>query len=305
MRIKREEIVLLALRTAYQQGDFMSEQKGAPALASAEDVQTLENVLKDTPTSAHSRAWLLKRAAIGAGVVAAATPLGRALASGGGDTPQTVGTTAVTAETLAVTYLTTLIGKLGSGLGKAEQPLKAANAAEEDHYMFLSKAGFKPQTTKFWIPDAAFQAKNVAATVEVLETVFVNAYLIGTTVFANAKSAQLARYAGEIAGVEAEHRTLARQLQGKLPDNLAFESYKVKTMQDIVGELQAAGIGFGQQGSKLGAYYTYSGTTPSTVVALDDNAPDQAVPFPKPMLVAVKAAHATKKMPHGTPVVTG
>lgn len=285
----------------------MPKQQRAPGLSCAEDVQTLENVLADTPTSARSRAWLLKRAALGVGIAAAATPVGRVLAGSSADTPKDVGTTAVTAEALAVTYLTALIGKLGSGLGKAEQPLKAANAAEQDHYTFLSKAGFTPLTTKFWIPDAAFKPANVAPTIEALETIFVNAYLIGTTVFANAKNAQLARYAGEIAGVEAEHRTLARQLQGKLPDNLAYESYKVQTMHDIVGELQSAGIGFGQQGSQPGSFYTYNGTTSSTVVALDNDAPDQAVPFPTPMLAAVKAAQATKrkKMPSGTPVVTG
>ncbi len=282
----------------------MWEKQGAP-FASAEDVQTLENVLNDTPTSRRSRAWLLKRAALGAGVVAAATPIGRVLASGSADTAQDVGATAVTAEALAVTYLTELIGRLGSRLGKAELPLKAANQAEQDHYKFLSGAGFKPQTTKFWIPDAAFEPAKVAPTIEVLETVFVNAYLIGTTVFAKAKNATLARYAAEIAGVEAEHRTLARQLQGKLPDNLAYEIYKVKTLSAAVSEIEAVGIGFGQQGSQPGKFYTYSGTTPSTVVALDNDAPDQSVPFPVPHLAAVKGAHKPRSMPKGNPVLTG
>lgn len=287
----------------------MSKQNEAPPFASAEDAQRLENMLADTPASPRSRAWLLKRAAIGAGVVAAATPLGRALAKSAADTPSDVGTTAVTAEALAVTYLTELIGRLGSKLGKAELPLKAANQSEQDHYTFLSKAGFTPLTTKFWIPDAAFVPAKVAPTIEVLETVFVNAYLIGTTVFANAKNDTLARYAAEICGVEAEHRALARQLQGKLPDNLAYESYKVKTLSEIVAELKAAGIGFGQQGSQPGAFYTYNGTTASTVVSLDNNAPDQGVPFTVPHLVGVKGATHTaaapKRMPRGNPVLTG
>lgn len=281
----------------------MSDENGA--YASAEDVQVLENVLNDTPTSPRSRAWLLKRAALGAGVAAAATPIGRVLASSGGDTAQSVGTTAVTAEALAVTYLTEMLGRLGSKLGAAELPLKAANRSEQDHYAFLSGAGFKPETTKFWIPDAAFEAKNVAPTIEVLETIFVNAYLIGTTVFAKAKNAKLARYTAEIAGVEAEHRTLARQLQGKLPDNLAYEIYKVKTMSGAVSEIESAGIGFGKQGSQPGAFYTYSGTTAATVVALDNNAPDQTVPFPVPHLSAVKGAHRTNGMRNGNPVMTG
>jgi hypothetical protein len=282
----------------------MRKEQGAP-FASAEDVQTLENILGDTPMSPRSRAWLLKRAALGVGVVAAATPVGRVLAGTTGDTAGDVGTTAVTAEALAVTYLTELIGRLGSKLGKAELPLKAANQSEQDHYAFLSGAGFKPLTTKFWIPDAAFDPAKVAPTIEVLETIFVNAYLIGTTVFAKAKNATLARYAAEIAGVEAEHRTLARDLQGKLPDNLAYEIYKVKTMSAAVAEIEAAGIGFGKQGAQPGAFYTYKGTTPSTVVALDNNAPDQKVAFPVPKLVAVKGARHTNRMPKGNPVLTG
>ncbi|HZT53742.1 MAG TPA: ferritin-like domain-containing protein [Gaiellaceae bacterium] len=263
----------------------MSEHDRTSAFGAAEDVHRLENVLADTSASPHSRSWLLKRAALGVGVVAAASPLGRALAATGTDTPQAVGVTAVTAEALAVTYLTALIGRLGSGLGAAEEPLRAANQAEQDHFAFLSGAGFTPLTTTFWIPDAAFDPAQVAATVETLETVFVNAYLIGVTVFANAGSADLARYAGEIAVVEAEHRALARQLQGKLPDNLAFERYTVGTLDAVVGELTATGIGFEERGSQPGAFYGYQGPSPSTVVPLDNDAPDQAVPFPQPMLV--------------------
>lgn len=295
-----------------------------PGGLTADDVTLLERVLADTPVEANTRRRLLKRAALGAGALAAAAPLGRAARAFGAttaDTPTDVGTTAATAEALAVTFLTTLITKLGTGLGPALDPLKAANQAEQDHFAFLTGAGFKPQTTKFWIPDAAFVPANVAPTIEKLETIFVNAYLIGTTVFATASNATLARYAAEIAGVEAEHRTLARQLQGKLPDNVAFESYTVKTLSQIVSEITDLGIGFGQQGSSPGAFYTYGGTTPSTVLSLDTNAPDDKVAFTLPTLVAAprkrtvkqakkpthKARRATapRSMPKGNPKLTG
>jgi hypothetical protein len=296
----------------------------------ADDVQLLDRVLADAPVSPRSRGWLLKRAALGVGVAAAATPfarVGRAFGAATADTPTDVGVTAATAEALAVTYLTQLIGTLGSGLGPALDPLKAANQAEQDHYAFLTGAGFQPLTKQFWIPDAAFVAANIAPTIEALETIFVNAYLIGATVFATGSNATLARYAAEIAGVEAEHRTLARQLQGKLPDNLAYESYAVKTLGEIVGQIQALGVGFGAQGSAAGKFYTYNGTTASTVLTLDTNAPDETVPFTVPTLVAApkpkpkprkkpkpkpKSGSAGKhrarpphSMPKGTPKVTG
>lgn len=292
----------------------------APILS--EDLDRLDNVLVDTHIPSTTRRSLITRAAAGvagAGVLGALGSAPAALASGNGINQ--IVTDAVTAEALAVTFLTTLITKLGTGLGPALDPLKAANQAEQDHFAFLTGAGFKPQTTKFWIPDAAFVPANVAPTIEKLETIFVNAYLIGTTVFATASNATLARYAAEIAGVEAEHRTLARQLQGKLPDNVAFESYTVKTLSQIVSEITDLGIGFGQQGSSPGAFYTYGGTTPSTVLSLDTNAPDDKVAFTLPTLVAAprkrtvkqakkpthKARRATapRSMPKGNPKLTG
>lgn len=247
---------------------------------SADQLQTLENTLEETPTPGHTRRWLLRRAALGAGVGAVAAPVAGVLAKGGSDSPQAVGTDAVTAEALAVTYLTHLLEKAGSGLGAGLVPIKAALAAEQDHYTFLAGAGFKPLTTSFWIPDAALQAANAAKVIEVFETIFVNAYLIGTTVFAQAGNATLARYAAEIAGVEASHRTLARFLQGKLPDNLAYESYKVKDLGAIVGQIEATGVGLGKKGSSPGAFYTYAPPPSSLTVGLDNSAPDQAIPLP-------------------------
>jgi hypothetical protein len=82
-----------------------------------------------------------------------------------------------------------------------------------------------------------------------------------------------ARYAGEILGVEAEHRALARHAQGKLPDNVGFEVYKIKTIGGIVGALEAAGIGFGKRGKGPGAFYTYKPPSPSVVERLSSNRP--------------------------------
>lgn len=244
-------------------------------MITADDVQTIENVLADTSTTGHTRAWLLKRAALGAVAASALGRAGTAMAASTADTVESVVTTAVTAEALAVTYLTGVIENLGSDptIKKFLPVLKAANAAEHDHYKALKSLGGKPLTLKFWAPDAFFEPKNVFPVIETAETVFVNAYLLGITVFTKAGKTDLARYAGEILGTEAEHRALARFAQGKLPDNLGFESYALKTTKQHVAALEKAGIGFGKAGSKPGKFYSYSEPPSSALASIDNESP--------------------------------
>jgi len=247
-----------------------------PVLLSADDAQTVENVLADTDTPATTRRWLLERAAVGAAAasaVGAFGPASSALARGRGDSVKTVGTTAVTAEALAVTFLTEVIRRGGLST-QVDQVLRAANAEEERHFRVLRKSGFKPLTDRFWIPDAFFgggDEKKVAAVIEIAETLFVNAYLIGITTFARAGKTDFARYAGEILGTEAEHRALARFVQGKLPNNVAFEGYRYSRMSHIVKALEAAGVGFGTKGSAAGAFHTFRGAGNAVVPITNKN----------------------------------
>ena len=81
------------------------------------------------------------------------------------------------------------------------------------------------------------------------------------------------RYAGEILGVEAEHRALARFALGKLPNNVGFEVYKIHTIGGIVQALENAGIGFGKQGKRPGAFYHFHAPPANTVVPLQSNSP--------------------------------
>lgn len=237
-----------------------------------DDVQTLDNVFEHHRLPPMTRKALLATAA---GAAVAASVPGIASAASG-DSAKEIGTAAVTAEALAVTYLSNLIKDAGHAFPKPVQNvLKAANAAEQDHFQALSGLGFKPQTTKFWIPNVAFVPKNAAPVIEYLESVFVNAYLIGTTAFAGAGQADYARYTVEIGAVEAEHRTLARGLQGKLGDNLAFTSYTVKTIPEILSAIEKLGIGFGKQTSTPGRFFTYSGPLSGTTVGLASSKPDQ------------------------------
>jgi hypothetical protein len=262
----------------------------------SEDLGVVDAVLKDTPTSVSTRRALLRRAAVGAtaiGVVGAVDPVSAALARTlrDPDSIKTIGVTAVTAEALAVTYLTELVHRVN---GKAPQGvveiLKAADAAEEDHYKFLHGAGFKPLTFKFWIPDYFFGPglKDIGAVIEAAETLFINAYLIGITTFAYHCKPDLARYAGEILGVEAEHRVLARSLQGDSPpNNLGFEGFRYDHEKQIVGELERLGVGFGKRGSKPGRFYTYHGTG-ALGVHLHNNTPDSTYTAPAPRRSGVR-----------------
>lgn len=224
-----------------------------------DDIQRIDNVLADGRVPDLTRRKLLQRAAVTAAAAGSLTlgSVGPAFASS--DDVATVVNTAVTAEALAVTYLTGVIENLGTArpIKPFVPVLRAANAAEHDHLKALKSLGAKPLTTKFWAPDSFFEPKNVFPTIEVAETLFVNAYLIGISVFTDAGKDDYARYAGEILGTEAEHRTLARFAQGKLPNNVGFEDYSITSMSGIVSALEDAGVGFGKRGKKPGKFYAY------------------------------------------------
>lgn len=243
----------------------------------SEDVQRLDRVLTDTGMSTATRRGLLGKlaaGAVGVGALGMLGPVPAALASG--NSINQIVTDAVTAEALAVTYLTGLVQNASKiGIPANLVPvLKAANAAELDHYRTLRSLGAKPLTTKFWAPNAFFaSSQDVFATIEYAETQFINAYLIAITAFARAGKDSLARYAGEILGTEAEHRALARFAQGKLPNNVGFEAYNIRTIGGIVAALEKAGVGFGQKGKAPGAFYEFKTPPASALVRLEHNRP--------------------------------
>ena len=240
-----------------------------------DQLQVVDNVLADTPTDKLTRAAILKRAAIGTAIAAGAgafVNVKGALASG--DSIETVVTTAVTAEALAVTYLTGVISTVKApSVTKFETVLKAANASEYAHFKALESLGAKPLTTKFWAPNAVFQPENVFPTIQFAENMFINAYLVGITTFAEAGNATLARYAGEILGVEAQHLARARFAMGKLPDDRAFQSFIFTDMAGIVGRIEKAGIGFGKRGKGPGNFYDFKAPPSSAVVKVRDTVP--------------------------------
>lgn len=265
---------------------------------SGEDVQVLENALRDTQMPDQTRKALLRRAS--ASLLGVGT-LGTILAACGGSSSssssassnppassttssspaasdlQTLIDTAATAEALAVTYLTAVIKKApGTPVAKFSDVLKAANAEEYDHYKALISLGAKPITTKFWAPTAFFghNLSGVFPTLQVAETLFVNAYLIAITTFANAGKDSLARYASEISGVEAQHLALARFAAGKLPNDVGFTDYSINSIGGIVNALENAGVGFGKQGSAPGQFVTFAPPPASAVVPVGHTKPE-------------------------------
>lgn len=250
-----------------------------------DDVQRLDNVLRDTPVPEVTRRSLISRAATGAvvvGGVGALGPVSSALAAAtgpawGGSASQIKTTldTGVTAEALAVTFLTSLVlnARAERLPGFTVPILKAANAAEQDHYLALRKLGAKPLTLRFWIPDYFFNRKHTFAVLEEAETLFVNHYLIAVTLLGRAGNGTLARYATEIAGVESEHRALVRFAQGLLPNNKGFETYLFSNPLQTVAELEAVGVGFGKRGSKPGRFYSYRTPPARAVVPITSPTP--------------------------------
>ena len=270
---------------------------------SGEDVQVLENALADSSVAPATRKALLKRASTsllaagGLGTLIAAcggssnssssssaspapsmsTSAAGAASSSPGAQIQQIIDTAATAEALAVTYLSAVIKQApGTPVAKFADVLKAANAEEYDHYKALTGLGAKPITTKFWAPDAFFGPKlsGVFPTLEVAETLFVNAYLIAITTFAKAGKASLARYASEISGVEAQHLALARFAAKKLPNDVGFTDYSITSIDGIVAALEHAGVGFGKQGSAPGKFVTFAPPPADTVTHVGHTKPE-------------------------------
>ncbi|HWH06697.1 MAG TPA: hypothetical protein VNT23_09740 [Gaiellaceae bacterium] len=242
-----------------------------------DDVQVLDNVLRDTDVETSTRGAILKQAAfaaaVGAGVLSVGTSKAFA-AHGTTNTVQDIGRVAATAEALAVTYLTAVINRLpkrgtfgGLPIAAVDQALRAANETEEEHYNFLHSPkgrgmGFQPVATRFWLPNDFFGPglRNVPATIEAADSLFVNAYAVAIPIFARAGLYTEAMYAGQILGTEAQHLAFARLLQGKLPNNVAYMQAPLTTVEAHVDALVKTGVGFGQRGSKPGRFFTYRGT---------------------------------------------
>jgi hypothetical protein len=157
------------------------------------------------------------------------------------DDTTTIINLASTAELFATThYLAAINGAADLKLDAGQVAyLKAGFLAEQDHLELLESLGAKPVVTEFYVPEKLFSDKALfAAVTEVAEHAFVGAYLAATRAFANAGAPQFAVTATQIAAVEAEHRALARQIGGNLPNNQSYADYFLNNVSDAVPVLQ-------------------------------------------------------------------
>ncbi len=181
--------------------------------------------------------------------------------------------------------------------------VRAAAREELIHYQVLTGAlGAKPLATTIFVPNAYLQnATNFLTALEIGDEIFVNAYLLAVTAFANAGPkrtggtlrGQFARTAAEFCGVEAVHRAAARQSLGKLGNDRVFLRYSqpedatppipnnphqigFRTPGAAVAQLQAAGFGFGKQGSMPGTAFDFNtvrNQTPTADAIRAENGP--------------------------------
>ena len=217
--------------------------------------------------------------------------------------PQELLNVAATAEVLA-TIVNTIGGNQpqsffaglpGDSSGAVtRRNVRAAAREELIHYTVLTDAlGAKPVTTTIYVPNAYLQnATNLLTALEIGDEIFVNAYLLAVTAYANATPkriggtlrGQFARIAAEFCGVEAVHRAAARQSLGKLGNDRVFLRYSqpedatppipsnphqvgFQTPGAAVAQLQAAGFGFGKQGSLPGTAFDFNAVRNQTPTA--------------------------------------
>ena len=158
---------------------------------------------------------------------------------GADDDVQTIINLAATAELFATThYLAAINGDLGLAEAQVNY-LKAGFLAEQDHYDLLISLGASPVVTEFYVPENLFSDQALFASItEVAETTFVSAYLAATRIFASAGETAFAATTAQIAGVEAEHRALVRQIGGNLPNHIPYAQFQFANVSDAVPVLQ-------------------------------------------------------------------
>jgi len=164
-----------------------------------------------------SRRNMLKTAGIGGAAAALTFGMADAVnAQTAGDDPQTILNLASTAEALAVTAFHSIItlSSFYGGLKPVYQNyLKSALSQEQAHYDFLVAAGAKPLANKFFFPNGILE--NLALYVyvtDVLEGVFIGAYLASVRRFAELNRPDLAWTSASVMGIEAEHKALNRAM---------------------------------------------------------------------------------------------
>ncbi len=206
---------------------------------------------------------------------------------------ENIAAVAATAEVLATIVNTVGVEKLGSKMDPVTRRNVATAAQEEKlHYELLtsSAVGGKEVTKTIYVPDSIFASvDNLLTALVVGDQVFINAYLLGTTVFARQgtlSGSKFARYAAEIMATEAVHRALALQSLGRLGNDRAYAKFTTREdapglpttgqggffkITDAVTALESVGFGFGKPGNVPGTAYEYDAVSKRTPKDRDVN----------------------------------
>lgn len=180
----------------------------------------------------------------------------------------------------SVEVLATCINTLAFEKGTAEDEVTKFNVAAAGRHELLhhdelvSDFGARPIATRVYIPDAIFASRtNLLRAVQNGDGIFINIYLIATTIAGQRGNGRLARAASEIMGVEAVHRALARQSLGLLGNDRAFIRFRqpedalgapdlgrggFTDVREALVRLEAAGIGFDKQTAAPGQFYDFN-----------------------------------------------
>lgn len=242
--------------------------------------------------SAHTRRHLVKLTAAAMGSMGvlgyASGSAGAAVATSSENSVENLAAVAATAEVLATIVNTVGAEKLGSRMDAVtRRNVRAAAQQEKNHYELLtsSAVGGKAVTKTIYVPDSIFASpENLLGALVVGDQVFINAYLLATTVFARQgtlSGSKFARYTAEIMATEAVHRALALQSLGKLGNDRVYARFTTREevpglpttgqpgffkIADAVTTLESVGFGFGKPGNVAGTAYEYdevSARTPS------------------------------------------
>jgi hypothetical protein len=152
---------------------------------------------------------------------ATCTPIPAATAATCQETLNGILTTLAAAEALGITcYYGAITGEIFAQLPAPQQwYLQAALDEERHHLDFLLRIGAEPPPDHFFFAPGVFaDLPAFLALLDGLENAFISAYLAAIRQFRHLGEPLLAEIAGQIVGVEAEHRVLGRVLQGaRLP----------------------------------------------------------------------------------------
>lgn len=157
-----------------------------------------------------------------------------------GDDVATILNLAATAETLAVTHYHAAL--TASTIDFTEEEiayLQAALESEIVHLEFLNANGGAALVSEFYVPETVFEDRAVfASTTEAAETAFIGAYLAATRRAAELGNPLLAATTAQVAGVEAQHLALVREIGNMLPNNIALLRPVYYNVSDAVPTLQ-------------------------------------------------------------------